>query len=135
MTLDDHRDYLEAAMAEANASPLSAKKALLVALLIDTHVDRLFRAQSSEDDILAWRAALANQHPALGLVFRLASGDLRLVTEAVEVPLEDYGTLGVEDFMVSLYNRHTVQRVRLVLPDSSRLAAHEVLAEAVDAIR
>jgi hypothetical protein len=34
--------------------------------------------------------------------------------------------------MVSLYNHHTVQRVRLVLPDGSRVLAHPVVGAAVD---
>lgn len=104
---------------------------MLVAMLADAYADRLFGEQDATEDILAFRAGLAAQSEALGHCFALARGELRLVTEAVEVPLADYGRLRVEDFMVSLYNQHTVQRVRLVLPDGPRLPGHEVVGEAV----
>ena len=57
-----------------------------------------------------------------------------LVTEAVEVPVTDYPQLGVEDFMVSLYNGRTVQRVRVALPDGGRADVHEVLETALAAL-
>jgi hypothetical protein len=104
---------------------------MLVAMLADAYADRQFREQDATDDIQAFRAGLAAQSEALGRCFTLVRGELRLVTEAVEVPLADYGTLRVEDFMVSLYNQNTVQRVRIVLPDGSRLMGHEVVREAV----
>ena len=104
---------------------------MLAAMLADAYADRLFGRQGEADDILAFRAGLAARSEALGLCFALARGEARLVTEAVEVPLQDYGALSTEDFMVSLYNRHSVQRVRLVLADGTRLAAHAVVGEAV----
>ncbi len=104
---------------------------MLAAMLADAYADRLFGEQDGTDDILAFRAGLAAQSEALGLCFALVRGEVRLLTEAVEVPLADYGTLKVEDFMVSLYNDHTVQRVRMVLPDGSRRPAHDVVREAV----
>ena len=103
-------------------------------MLIDAYADRLFAAQDEMDDILVFREMLAVQSPALGHILALAShrpNGPRLITEAVEVPLDEYVKLSVEDFMVSLYNGQTVQRVRLVLPDGSRLAIHDVLAEAI----
>jgi hypothetical protein len=120
----------------AKIAPLSARKAMLVAMLIDAYADRLFAAQSGEDDILAFRARLAANAPALGLVFELCAlraEGARLVIEAVDVPLADYGGLEIEDFMVSLYNDHAVQRVRIALLDGSRRDVHEVLAEAIAA--
>ena len=36
--------------------------------------------------------------------------------------------------MVSLYNNHTVQRVRIVTPDGTRHDVHAVLAEALVAL-
>ena len=109
---------------------------MLVAMLIDAHVDRLFAAQAEPGDILVYRTEMAAAKPALGLVMALcASRDgIRLVTEAVEVPLADYGRLGVEDFMVSLYNGHSVQRLRLVLPDGGRRDMLETLQVALDAL-
>ena len=51
------------------------------------------------------------------------------------MPIAEYDKLDVEDFMVSLYNHHTVQRVFLVTPDGSRELVHDVLAEAIAAVR
>ena len=51
------------------------------------------------------------------------------------MPLAEYGQLRVEDFMVSLYNGHTVQRVRLVLADGTRVLAHPVVGEAIGFLR
>jgi len=132
-SLHQHRDYLDGVWRKAQATPLSARKAMLVAALIDAYVDRLFAAQAEPDDILEFRAAMAAGSEAVGLVMTLCSpgGSVRLVTEAVAVPIADYGALGVEDFMVSLYNDHSVQRLRLVLPDGSRRDMHEALRAAL----
>jgi hypothetical protein len=121
-----------AAVAAARAAPLSVKKAWLAALLVDAAADALFAARhrGRGEDILAFRAGLAAQCAALGLVFGVAGRTLQLVTEAVEVPVRAYPKLGVEDFMVSLYNGQTVPRVRVALPDGGRADVHEVLAAA-----
>jgi len=108
---------------------------MLAVMLADAYADRLFGAQDTSDDILEFRAGLAVRSEALARVFALVRGELTLVTEAVEVPISDYGTLRVEDFMVSLYNNHSVQRVRIVLPDGARLLAHPVVAEAIGFLR
>ena len=108
---------------------------MLVAMLADAFADRLFAEQAETDDILAFRAGLAARSEPLAQVFALVRGEARLVTEAVEVPLADYGKLRVEDFMVSLYNDHTVQRVRLVRPEGGRVLAHPVVGEAVAFLR
>lgn len=118
------------------AAPLSRRKAMLVATLVDTYVDRLFAADPDTDDILVHRAETAARSPALGQIMALCAGHtgLAVVTEAVNVPLSDYGTLDVEDFMVSLYNDHSVQRLLLALPDSARLDMLDVLEEAIAAL-
>lgn len=103
--------------------------------LADAYADRLFGEQSEADDILEFRRALASRSPELGLCFAIVRGDARLVTEAVQVPLSQYGQLRVEDFMVSLYNDHSVQRVRIALADGTRLMAHDVVAQAVRFLR
>lgn len=108
---------------------------MMVAMLADAYADRLFGVQTATFDILAFRAGLAARCEALAQVFAVVRGELRLVTEAVEVPLADYGQLKVEDFMVSLYNGHTVQRVRLVLADGTRVLAHPVVDEAIGFLR
>jgi hypothetical protein len=114
---------------------LSRRKAMLAAYLIDAHADRLFAARNEPAaDVLVFRAGLATAYPALGLVFDLVAGRTELVTDAVEVPITEYGKLRVEDFMVSLYNQHTVQRLRIVA-GSERHDAHEVLNDAVEALR
>lgn len=125
-------------MTEAQAAPLSQRKVLLVVMLADAFVERLFEAvHAPGDDVLTFRGGLAAKHPALALVHEIAlqrDGGPGLVTEAVKVPLEDYPKLGVADFMVSIYNQQSVQRVRIALPDGSRLDAHGVLADAVGAL-
>ena len=107
-----------------------------MAALVDAYVDRLFASDAEAEDILDFRAALRKRSPALGLVMALCAqdGSVQLVTEAVAVPVEDYGALGVEDFMVSLYNDHSVQRLRLALPDGDRCDMLDVLAEAIGAL-
>lgn len=123
---------LDAAIATAARAPLSRRKAMLAALLLDEAVDHLF-AQSGATDILAFRAGLAAGAPALALLLDLCAmrdDGPRLVLEPVEVPLADYAGLDVQDFMVSLYNGHTVQRVRIATPDGSRHDAEATLAAA-----
>ena len=131
--LAGHRAYLAEAIAAAQTAPLSRRKALLAAMLIDAHVDRVFAAGGAGDDILDYRAAVAGRSAPLGLLLRLCGqqGDLELVTEAVAVPIEDYGSLSVEDFMVSLYNDHSVQRLMLVGLDGQPELAHPVLMAAI----
>ena len=109
---------------------------MLVAALVDAYVDRLFAADPDADDILVYRAKLGAAAPALGLILALGAGrdGVRLVTEAVSVPLADYGALDVEDFMVSLYNDHSVPRLLLALPDGGRRDMLEVLEEAIAAL-
>ena len=123
------------AVAAARAAPLSARKALLAALLVDAVADAHFAAEAKGGDILAFRESLAAGSDALALVFALAARRADLVTEAVTVPLADYGQLSVEDFMVSLYNANTVQRIRIVTPDGRRVDVHDVLAAALAALR
>ena len=130
--LEPHFTYLTAELAAARAAPLSAKRALLVALLIDAYVDRMFAA-SGEDDLLAFRTRLGGASDALGLAMAVASRRLELVTKAVEVPLADYPRLSEADFMVSLYNQHTVPRV-LIAQGDARLDVQEVLEAAVAAL-
>ncbi len=119
-------------MADARQAMLSRRKAMLAAQLIDAYADRLFSARAEPAaDVLEFREGLAGASPALAAIFDLVAGRTQLVTEAVAVPLADYGKLGVEDFMVSLYNGHTVQRLRIAGADGGRQDVHEVLAAAV----
>lgn len=108
---------------------------MLCALLVDAYADRLFAADPEADDILVFRATLAAGSPALQNVLDLAAGRLHLVTDAVPIPIGDYHTLAIEDFMVSLYNDHSVQRVLIALPDGARLPVHAVLAEAIAVLK
>ena len=137
---------IEAAFASARAHPLSSRKTLLVAVLLDNFCDQVFEALRrpapdrifATDDVLAFRQRLREEIPSLGLIFDLFAaepGSPRLETRAVEVPIEAYGGLSIEDFMVSLYNGSTVQRVTIVLADGRMHLAHEVLAEAIGGLR
>lgn len=112
---------------------MSRRKAVLVAALVDAYVDRLFTADVEAEDILAYRKDMAAAWPALGLIMALCAGrgGIDVATEAVVVPVADYGALPLEDFMVSLYNDHSVQRLRLVLPDGERRDLLETLGEAI----
>lgn len=131
----DHFACLDAAFAEAEAAPLSAKKAMLVALLVDALVDRNFAASATaSDDLLTFRQEIAMRGPALAEIMALASlkaAGPRLMTAAVDVPISDYGGLSTPDFMVSLYNGHTVQRVLIERPDGTRAEIHPLLREAI----
>jgi hypothetical protein len=138
LTLGDHLRYLEAEFAAAQAAPLSARKVRLVVMLIDAYVDRLFAAGVGGDDILEYRATVTARFPTLSTILALATNKPdgpQLITEAVEVPPADYPGLSLPDFMVSLYNNYTVQRVRIALPDGSRLLAHDSLEQAIAALR
>jgi len=145
LSLADHFALIEAEYAEALAHPLSARHAMLVAVLLDKYADRLFDARRDTapeklfytEDVLAFRTRLAAAVPALGRIFALcalAPDGPRLVTKTVAVPLPDYPSLPLADFMVSLYNSNTVQRVVLVGTGDDRLA-HEVIGEALEVLR
>lgn len=106
---------------------------MLVAALVDAYVDRLFTADPEAEDILQFRTGMGQRSEALRLVMALCGqrDGSRLVTEAVAVPIADYGSLAVEDFMVSLYNDHSIQRLRLVTPDGARSDMMAVLDAAI----
>lgn len=115
------------------AAPLSRKKAMLTALLIDARIDRL----APESDPLAYRAGLSYRHPVLGIVMDLcAMRDTSpvIVLEPVTVSADEAGALREADFMVSLYNSATVQRVRFAWPDGRREDALDVLRQAAAAL-
>ncbi len=108
---------------------------MLVAALIDVFVDHQFAADDGAEDILEYRSARAALSPALALVMELCGQrSVRLVSETVAVPISAYDRLGIEDFMVSLYNDHSVQRLRLVLPDGGRRDMLVTLEQAIAAL-
>ncbi len=111
------------------------RKARLVAALVDAYVDRLFVALPDPGDILTFREAMAARSPELARIMALGGqGDVYLVTEAVAVPIAEYGALPVEDFMVSLYNDHTVQRLLIVTADGRRHDLIDTLGQAIAAL-
>jgi hypothetical protein len=133
---------VEAAQRKACAHPLSSRKALLVAVLLDNLCDEIFEAVRHADpalllgteDVLAYRERLRSEAPALGLVFDLCAlqpGSPRLETRAIPVPVEAYSELQVEDFMVSLYNGNAVPRVVIASETGAAWPAHGVFEEAV----
>ena len=142
LTLAGHLALIEDEYRAALKAPLSARKILLVVVLLDNFADRVFETFRfaapnkvyAAEDLPAFRAALAERSPALGLIFELGairSDGARLVTRSVEVPIAEYHKLSVEDFMVSLYNKNTVQRVMIASPDAPDRLALEVIGEAV----
>jgi hypothetical protein len=142
VTLDEHFAGIVEEYRQSRKAPLSARKALLVAVLLDHFADRVFarfRADSPErvfgaEDLPAWRDAVAARSDAVATVFALSTGrsdahTLRIDT--VTVPIVNYAALSVEDYMVSLYNRNSVQRVMIVAPDGKTVLAHELLEAAL----
>lgn len=120
------------ALAAFEASPLSRKKAMLVALLVDAQIDRRMSG-----DPLAYRANLAYASPDLAIVMDLCAmreTSPAIVLEPVTVSAEEAGTLREADYMVSLYNSATVQRVRIAWPDGRREDALTILRQAVAAL-
>src|SRR4051812_36882607 len=123
--LAGHLAYLRESLAASESAPLSRRAAMLVVMLADAFADRLSGAAGG--DILDARADLAARSADLALVLDIAA--MRddgpcLVVETVEVPPEDFPTLSTADFMVSLYNDHTLQRLLVALSDGSRRDAH-----------
>jgi hypothetical protein len=142
LSLDQHLELIEDEYAAALETPLSARQARLVAGLVDKFVDRLFLdrraalAAGGIEDVLAYRLRLKASSQTLAAIFDLCAipASAQLVTEAMEVPIADYPKLSVEDYMVSLYNRNTVQRVFMVA-DGKRELVHPLLGEAIAELR
>jgi hypothetical protein len=135
--LQEHWRFLEDALHAYSRSPLSIRKAMLVVALADAMVDRLFAAADNPEDLLAFRADVSAENGALSLVMELAAHRLRGPRFTVmerQIALEQYGELPLEDFMVSLYNNHSVQRLMVVgLP--TEMDAEAVLQQAVAELR
>jgi hypothetical protein len=136
-----HWQMLQRDLAASLAAPSSLRKAWLVAVLIDHLPDRLWQActeagrppPGGAPDLLAYRAQLRSGSPALAEVFALVAMEPdgpRLQLLPVAVPPDAVAALPVEDFMVSLYNNHHVQRLLLTTP-SSTSPAHAQLTAAV----
>jgi len=126
-------DTVAAALAALDAAPLSRRKAMLAALLLDAEIDR----RCAGTDLLAARAALAAAHPALAHIMALAAlreGGPRLVLAQVAVSAAAYSQLSEADYMVSLYNGATVPRLMLALPDGTQHDALATLHEAAEAL-
>ena len=123
---------IASALSALEHSPLSRKKAMLLALLVDAAIDAL-----AADDVLAHRSAVADSDPALALVMELcAMSDKgpRLILEPVTITPAEAATLREADYMVSLYNSATVQRVRISWSDGRREDALTVLRQAAAAL-
>ena len=101
---------------------------MLLALLIDQAVD-----EQAGGDPLAHREGVARGE--LGTVMELAAmreDGPRLVVETVA--LEDPEAVSEADYMVSVYNGGTVQRVRIAWPDGRREDALPVLRAAASSV-
>jgi hypothetical protein len=116
-------------------APLSKRKAMRVVMLADGLVDELFDIQAACDDVLEFRQALAAQHASMALVMDLAAhrrdGPTLELSEQ-QVPLAQYGDLSIEDFMVSLYNNHSVQRLMVVGAGAAPIAVEQLLDDALE---
>ena len=143
LTLADHFALVDAEYQASVKALLSIRHAWLVATLIDHLPDRVFEAYRESapekvfnaEDLPAYRAILRQNSPALATIFDLCarrSEGPTLKVVAVEVPIAEYHNLSVEDFMVSLYNQNSVQRVVVAWGDGRQTLAHEVLGEAID---
>ena len=140
-TLAEHFALIEDEYADALAHPLSARRAMLVAALLARFTDRVFERYRpdapdrvfSAADGPAYRDRLRAASPALATIFALCTvpPGAALEVAPVEVPIADYGRLSVEDFMVSLYNGNTVQRVVITRPGEGQPLVHPVLGEAI----
>lgn len=125
----------------AFGAPLSRRRALRAAVLVDALADRVFEATRGApqavrgaEDLPQYRRRLAEESAALGILaqFTAMGPDApRLEMASWPVPDTELAALGIEDFMVSLYNGQQVQRVVFAWPDGRRRLAHEVLAEAL----
>ena len=105
------------ALAALEASPLSRKKAMLLALLIDEAIDN---ARPDTADLLGHRQSIALAHPALALVMELVAlrdTGPRLVVEALDAP-----PLSEAEYMVSVYNAGTIPRLMIVADGVAREA-------------
>ncbi|HTN63131.1 MAG TPA: hypothetical protein VL147_16540 [Devosia sp.] len=141
VTLEQHFALIVEEHRQSLLAPLSTRKVLLVAVLLDHFADRVFaRFRTSMPDFLfgaedlpAYRAQLAKRSAALATIFALCGGrgEAALRIDAIIVPTVDYGALPVEDFMVSLYNGNSVQRVVIATRDGATVLAHEVLTRAL----
>ena len=145
LTLADHFALVDAEYQASLKALLSIRQAWLVAMLIDHLPDRVFAAYRetapekifNAEDLPAYRGILRQKSPALATLFDLCAmrpegPTLKVV--AVEVPIAEYHKLSVEDFMVSLYNQNSVQRVVVAWGDGRQTMAHEVLGEAVSGV-
>jgi hypothetical protein len=147
LTLAEHFALIDAELADLDAHPLSARQTRLLMTLIDKFADRVFFARRERhpdrvvevegrtiEDGVAWRDFLRHECPALGAIFDLCAvpPTAALEVRAVEMPIPDYPELSTADFMVSLYNGNSVQRVLLVLPDGDTRLAREVIGAAMD---
>lgn len=127
--------HLREALALSDEAPLSMRRAMLVVLLLDTLVEEL--ASRDGQDPLKVRGTIAHRSPDLRLVLEIAAhrgGGPGLVVEEVGVPLTEYETLSTAEFMISLYNEHTVPRLLVALTDGTRTDARAVLHGAVAAV-
>ena len=110
---------------------------MLAVALVDAFVDRLFE-RSDLSDVLEFRRRIGEAHPVLGLVMSIASHRAdgpKLAIANRPVPIERYGELAVEDFMVSLYNDHSVQQLVVQSPGASDMPALALVQSALRDLR
>lgn len=140
--LADHLALMNEAYAECLAAPLSVRRALAVAVLLDLMPDRVFaqwRGNAPEkvlgaEDLPAYRAVLCERFEALDTIARLgarAPGGPTLEVVQVPVTAAELVGLTLPDFMVCLYNGQRVMRIMVRWPDGRQLAADDLLGAAL----
>lgn len=104
---------------------------------MDAFLDRIAEATGGSTDILEFRRQAGAGSPALARMMRLAchvADGPNLSVGEHAVPIEHYGALAVEDFMVSLYNGHTVQHLVILETDGAEVPALAEMDSAMSAL-
>lgn len=136
-----HWRLAERAVAASRSAALSVRHAVLAATLLDELPAAVFDAFRGTPAVLgaaniaSWRARLRSASPALALLAdscaaRPDGPHLRLAT--VPVPEEAIRTMPIEDFMVSVYNQSTVERVVVATPGGEVTPARDILEAAAE---
>ena len=133
--LKDYRRFLHEAVQAYREAPLSRRKAMRAVVLIDGLLEKILESGAVGDDLLEARRAITAKWPSLAVIMDLAAVERdgpSLVVMEQEVRLEQYQQLAVEDFMVSLYNNHRVQRLVVTRGGVAPISLEQLLDKALE---
>jgi hypothetical protein len=133
--LKDYWPFLRDAVQTSREAPLSRRKAMRAVVLIDGLLDKISESGAVGDDLPEARRAIAAKWPSLAVIMDLAGVERdgpSLVVMEQEVPLKRYQDLAVEDFMVSLYNNHCVQRLVVIGAAMAPIPMEHLLDKALE---